>query len=127
MMGQTSGIEKAVKCAGEIAAAYTIAKFGPDDHTLDVAGGSTDGLVGVFQHATSGAGEEVRVMLTGISRIVLGGQVSRGDWLTSDPEGKGVKAEPSAGTNASVVGISLASGASGDIIPVLFKQGVIQG
>ena len=58
MMGQTSGIEKQVKCTATLATAYLIAKFGADDDTLSQATASTEELVGVFQHTTSAAGEK---------------------------------------------------------------------
>lgn len=127
MIGQTSGIEKSVKCAAAVTAAYTIAKFGEDDDTLSAAGASTDELVGVFQHTTSAAGDEARVMLSGISRVALGGTVARGNCITSDASGMGVAAEPAAGANANVIGRALASGVSGDVIPVLLSAGRIQG
>jgi hypothetical protein len=127
MMGATSGMEKSVKCTAAIGTAFTIAKFGADDDTLSAATASTEDLVGVFQHTTSAANEEVRVMLSGISRVVLGGTVTRGGWITSDANAKGVAAAPGAGTNASVIGRALASGVAGDIIPVLLAPGRIQG
>src|SRR5690349_2875632 len=109
MMGMTSGIEKSVKCTAAIATAYLIAKFGADDHTLSQATASTEDLVGVFQHTTSAAGDEVRVMLTGISRVVLGGTVTRGGLITSDAAGKGVAIGAVAGTNYNSIGRALAS------------------
>ncbi len=127
MMGQTSGIEKSVKCTTAIATAFTIAKFGADDDTLSIASDSTDSLVGVFQHTTNAAGDEVRVMLSGISKVKLGGTVTRGDYITSDANGQGVAATPAAGVNANVIGKALASGVSGDIIPVFLSPGKIQG
>jgi len=127
MIGQTSGIEKEVKCAAAIATAYTIAKFGSDDDTLAAATASTEELIGVFQHTTAAAGDRVRVMLTGISRVKLGGTVTRGGWITSDANAKGVAAAPGAGVNAAVIGKALASGVDGDIIPVLLAPGRIQG
>jgi len=127
MMGQTSGIEKSVKCTAAIATAYLIAKFGADDETLSQATASTEELVGVFQHTTSVANEKVRVMLTGITRVKLGGTVTRGGWGTSDANGKAVAAAPGAGVNAAVVGRFMASGVNGDIVPLLLAPGRIQG
>ncbi len=127
MIGQTSGIEKKVNCEAAIDEPFTIAKFGSDDDTLAAATASTEGLIGVFQHTTSQAGEAVRVMLTGITRVKLGGTVARGDWATSDADALAVKAEPAAGVNASVVGKFMASGVVGDIVPLLLTPGQIQG
>lgn len=126
MMGQTSGIEKSVKCTAAVAA-FTIAKFGADDDTLSSATAASEELVGVFQHATTAAGEEVRVMLDGISKVVLGGTVTRGGQLTSDANAKAVAIGAVAGTNYAVIGRAMASGVSGDIIPVLLAQSRAQG
>lgn len=127
MIGQTSGIEKSVKCTAAIATAFLIAKFGADDDTLSQATASTESLVGIFQHTTSAVGEEVRVMLDGISRVKLGGTVARGDRLTSDANGKAVAIGVVAGTNYNSIGTALASGVADDIIPVLLNFNRPQG
>ena len=126
-MRATSGISKAAKCAAPIAAAYTIAAFGADDNTFSVAAGSTAALVGIFQSTTVNAGDHVEVMVTGISNVVLGGTVTRGDYLTSDANGNGPTAAPAAGVNADVIGIALESGVLSDIIAVRLAPGRIQG
>lgn len=119
MMGPTSGLEKSVKCTAALATSYLIAKFGADDDTLSQATASTEDLVGVFQHKTTVAGEEVRVMLNGITRVVLGGTVARGAKLTSDANGKAVAIGAVAGTNYNSIGVAMASGVANDIIPML--------
>ncbi len=126
-MRATSGISKAAKCTAAIAAQYTIATFGADDDTLSVASGAANSLVGVFQSTTANPGDSVEVMVTGISSVVLGGNVTRGDYITSAANGSGVTAAPAAGANANVIGIALESGVSGDIIAVLLAPGRIQG
>ena len=127
MMGQTSGIEKSVKCTAALATAFLLVKFGADDDTVSQATASTEDLIGVAQHVTSAAGEEVRVMLSGISRVVLGGSVTRGGLITSDANGKGVAIGAVAGTNYNAIGRALASGVSGDIIPVALLPSRAQG
>ncbi len=127
MMGATSGLEKSVKCTAAIATQFLIAKFGADDDTLSQATASTEELVGVFQHTTTAAGQEVRVMLDGISRVKLGGTVTRGGLLTSDANGKAVAIGAVAGTNYAVIGRALASGVADDIIPVLISPSRAQG
>jgi len=121
MIGQTSGIEKEVKCTAAIATAYTIGKFGADDDTLSVASAATDNLIGIFQHITSAAADRVRVMLTGISRVKLGDTVTRGDPITSDASAKGVLGV--LGNN--IIGFALASGVANDIIPLLLMPGIL--
>lgn len=127
MMGQTSGVEKSVKCTAALATAFLIAKFGADDDTMSQATASTENLVGVFQHTTLAAGEEVRVMLSGVSRVKLGGTVTRGDRLTSDANGKAVAIGAVAGTNYASIGMALASGVADDLIPVLLSPSRPQG
>jgi len=127
MIGQTSGIEKSVKCTAAIATAFLIAKVGADDDTFSQATASTEDLVGVFQHTTVVAGEEVRLMLSGISRVKLGGTVARGALVTSDAAGKGVAIGAVAGTNYATIGRAMASGVVDDIIPVLLFNSRAQG
>ena len=110
-IGQTSGIEKSVKCTAAIGTAFTIAKPGADDNTYSLAAGATDALLGIFQHPTSAVNDEVRIMLSGISPIKYGGTVTRGDGLTSDANGKAGKAV--AGQN--IIGYATVSGVLNDI------------
>lgn len=127
MMGHTSGLEKSVKCTAAIATAFLIAKFGADDDTLSQSTAATESHIGIFQHITSAANEEVRVMLDGISKVKLGGTVTRGDRLTSDANGKAVVIGAVAGTNYNSIGTAFASGVADDIIPVLLNFNRPQG
>lgn len=117
MMGKTSILEKSLKCTAAVSTANVFAKFGADNDTCDVASSATDKSIGIVQHTTSAAGEITRLMLLGISDLKLGGTVTRSDELTSDANGKGVKAAAGQSTMA----IALASGVSGDIIPVYVR------
>ncbi len=134
-IGVTAGLQKKTTCTAAIATAFTIAKFGATDEIMSVATAATEDLVGVFQHTTTTAGDEVRVMFGGITNLVLGGTVTRGDLVTTDSAAKGVAVtqhlhvENAAGSYtqsantavASVVrvlGRAMKSGVSGDIIPV---------
>lgn len=127
MIGATAGLEKSVKCTAALATAFLIAKVGGDDDTFSQATASTEDLVGVFQHATTVAGEEVRLMLGGVSRVKLGGTVARGALLTSDANGKAVAIGAVAGTNYAVIGRAMASGVADDIVPVLLAPSRAQG
>lgn len=121
LMGATTGLEKSVKCTAAIATQFLIAKFGADDNTLSQAAAATDNLIGIFQHTTTNAGDEVRVMLDGISNLKLGGTVTRGGPITSDANAKGVAAV----LGQNIIGFALASGVLNDIIPVLIAPGVL--
>ncbi len=111
-IGQTSEIEKSQKCTAAIAAAFTIAKFGADDNTMSLATAATDALIGIFQHTTSAAGDAVRIMTSGISRVVYGDAVTRGDQLTSDGTGRAIKATVA---GQSIIGFATVSGVANDI------------
>lgn len=138
--GMTAGIEKSFLSAAAIQE-YRLVMFGADDNTVATANGSAAEIIGVAQHDTAAVGEEIRVMLTGIAEVRLGGAVTRGQNITSDANGNGIAAtqhthtENTAATytqNATtaaasavrVIGKALASGVSGDIIPVLLSQGI---
>jgi hypothetical protein len=83
-------------------------------------------IIGVAQH-NAAAGEEVRVMLMGRTRVKLAGAVSAGDFLqiagaTGTVRAVGA-AYNSADNQANVVGIAQESGASGDEILALICIG----
>lgn len=111
MFGKTTGIEKSAKCTAAIATAFLIAKPGANDDTYSVASAATDALLGIFQHTTVAVGDDVRVMLSGISPVVYGGVITRGDPLTSDGNGKAVKAV----LGQSIIGFATVSGVADDI------------
>lgn len=125
-MNETTIMEKYALSGGAITQ-FTIVKFGSDDDHVVAASASTDDMLGVAQLAASGSEEDMRVMMTGISRIKIGGNVTRGALLTSDGNGQGVAAAPATGVNAKLIGRALASGVDGDIIPVLLMPGIMQG
>ncbi|MDA8086543.1 MAG: hypothetical protein M0Z75_07585 [Nitrospiraceae bacterium] len=116
-MRATQLMSKAAKCTAAIATAYTIATPGADDDTFSVASAASNPLIGVFQSTTVNAGDSVEVMVKGISNVVLGGTVTRGQAITANASGQGVAA---AFGNA-VIGIALESGVSGDIIGVMLE------
>jgi hypothetical protein len=69
----------------------------------------------------------VDVYLGGIGEVVLAGTVARNNFIVSNASGAGVAGNPGAGINNGAVGIALASGVSGDVIPVLIVPQRIQG
>lgn len=111
MIGQTTGTVKTVKCTASVTAAFTIAKPGADDDTYSLSSAATDALLGIFQHTTSAANAAVELMISGVSPVVYGGAVTRGDPLTSDGSGKAVKAT----LGQSVIGYATVSGVLNDI------------
>ncbi len=126
-MRATSGISKAAKCTAAISTAFTFATPGADDDTFSVASASTNPLIGVFQTTTVNAGDSAEVMVSGISNIVLGGTVTRGQLVTSNASGEAVAvASYPPGAGVWTAGVALESGVSGDIIAILLAPDFLE-
>lgn len=119
-------MQKAFK-AGAALAARTIVKFGADDASVVPGAASTDALIGISNELAAAIGENVDIVLVGITDVTFGGVVTRGDPLTSDATGKAVAAAPGAGVNARIIGFAMVSAVSGDIGPAFLAPGRIQG
>ena len=104
----------------------TIVKFHTTDNVVASATSTTDALIGVTIEASYHAGYRVRVQMSGIAQVVLGGTVTRGDWLTTSSGGRAVKANPTGTAEASVIGRALGSGTSSKVIEVLLAPGEIK-
>ena len=108
-------------------APYRIVKHGSADTNAVPASAVTDSMIGVSGQVQGDITKRVDVTMSDIAEVELGGTVTRGDWLTSDANGKAVTAAPAAGTNNNVIGRAMASGVLGDIAPVFLAQNRIQG
>lgn len=107
--------------AGGAIAANRFVMFGGDDDTVVVSTAASSAIIGASEETFDAAtGERIDVIVAGIADIKLGGTVARGAAVTSDGTGQAVA---SASGNR-VAGIALASGVSGDIVPVLLSVGV---
>lgn len=104
-----------------------IVKFGAADHQVIKGAAVADALLGVSENLDTPINEMCDVVLVGIAEVRAGGNIARGDWLTSDANGKAVAAAPAAGTNNNVIGRALAAAALDDIVQVLLAQNRIQG
>ncbi len=121
------GLVKSYTAGGAISP-NRIVKFGAADYTVLQGAAATDSLVGVtVPLLTVAQGETVDVIHDGIADVEYGGNVTRGDLLTSDANGKAVTAAPVAGANARIIGTALVSGVAGDICPVLIDLTSFQG
>ncbi len=121
-----NGLTKSYNAEAAIGANLLV-KPGANDWGVLQAAAATDKIIGVTTEVAAGINERCDVIHEGIADVLLGGTVTRGDPITSDANGKGVTAAPSAGTNNGIVGRALISGVSGDIIPVLVSVGSFQG
>jgi hypothetical protein len=108
-------------------AAYRIVKPGTSDGNVVQGAAVADALIGVSGMVAADLGKRVDIIHTDTAEVEYGGAVTRGNWLTSDANGKAVASAPAAGTNNNVIGIALVSGVSGDIGLCLITPGRIQG
>lgn len=99
--------------AGAEVKPYRIVKFGSSNKTAVQATGATDASIGLSdQMGAASAGDPLDVIRSGIGEVEFGGNVTRGDWLTSDADGKAVSTTTD---GAQVIGRAEVSGVNGDI------------
>ncbi len=104
-----------------------LVKYGVDDNTVIPAAAATDSVIGATGAIGALSGDRIDVTLIGVEEVTYGGNVTRGDLVTSDVNGAVVTAAPIAGANARIVGVAMVSGVAGDIGSVLVKPGSMQG
>lgn len=128
------GLTLAYKAQAEIYP-YRIVKLGATDDAILQSTGPNDALWGVakvpqggiYPHGTNPAiqpvtyGNHVDVVLSNIADIEYGADLERGDWITSDAQGRAVKAV----TGNQVLGRAAVSGAAGVLGNILIDRGVI--
>ncbi|MEM0953296.1 MAG: capsid cement protein [Pseudomonadota bacterium] len=101
-------------------AGMKLVTFGAADGEVAAASAVSDTLIGVSERIGSRDNNRVDVIVGGIAKVTAGGNITRGNILTTDASGNAVAS--SAGTDR-VVGIALQSAVAGDIIEVLIAQG----
>lgn len=110
--------------SGEIAP-FSLVKFGSADGVVVQAESETDNIIGITDSLGKQGNGRVDVLLYGeIGEVKLGGSVTRGDRITSDADGLGVKLTDTmlAEGSANSIATALASGVPGDIIPVIVER-----
>lgn len=116
---------KSFTATGAIAP-FRIVAFTVTDLKVAQAAAATDKLAGVTDSlGATAAGQTVEVLQGGWGEVQLGGTVAAGDPLTSDANGKAVKATVAAATVKSVIGIAQKAGVANDIVPYLAAPSVI--
>lgn len=103
-------------------AAYRIAKHGAADGEVAQATAATEALMGVTNSLAIAAGERVDLVKSGLADVEYGGNVTRGDPLTADADGKAVTATVA---GSRLIGFAELSGASGDIGVVHISPGTL--
>lgn len=94
--------------------------FGAADGQVATASAVSDPLIGIAEKIGSRENNRVDVIVAGIAQAEAGGNITRGDVLTSDADGNVVAS--SAGTDR-IVGIAMANAVDGDFLDVLIAQG----
>ncbi|MCY1704440.1 hypothetical protein [Pannonibacter sp. SL95] len=75
----------------------------------------------------AGTGERIDVCLDHIREVEFGGTVAYGDPLTSDANGRAIKAAPGAGASLPIIGRAMSAGGLGVIGHVLIQPATLRG
>lgn len=126
MVGQSSILSKNLKAEAAVPR-RRIVKFGAGDDLVLLGAASTDKVFAVSTEIDAAIGERCDVQLVGVAEVEYGGNITRGDYLTSDAVGRAVAAAPGAGVNASIIGQAMVSGVLGDIGATTIAPSRIQG
>lgn len=127
-MGRTTGLLQKGYTATVAIAAHTLMKFGAADGTVVPATDGSAFLVGVQSQLDCDVGDRASACMVGnIEDVRFGGNVTRGDPLTADAQGRAIKAAPAAGANVYCIGFAEVSGVAGDIGTVIISPFALQG
>lgn len=99
-----------------------IVKYGAADGAVVQATASTEAFAGVCDPVGAAAGSVADVHQLGEAEVEYGGNVTRGDRLTSDANGKAITAAPAAGATCEIIGRAQVSGVAGDFGRVLISR-----
>lgn len=104
-----------------------IVKYGGDNSHAVPASAATDLMFGVHMGpGTVASGSPAEVCVLGECRLEVAGTVNRGELVTSDSDGKGVTAAPSAGNNVRTIGWCMQTTTNG-FARVFVVPGIMQG
>lgn len=93
------------------------------DGTLIIAAAATDAIVGVLQNKPV-VGAAALVRIGGTTKVIAGGAISVGAWVTSDASGKAIGTVTAGNV---VIGqyLGAAAAASGDVIEIAMTKFVL--
>ena len=112
---------KTYAVSGELAPHRLVTLVGAS--TVAQADSSAKSLIGVADELGKQSNGHADIAMSDLPEVEAGGAFSFGDPLTSDAEGRAVKAESS---GACIIGFALASAATaGEIVPFLFAPGYL--
>lgn len=106
--------EKSRACSEDLSAKqfYIVQQDANGD--IEVAEGATDLLVGVLQNAPA-SGEMATYRFIGTTKVIAGGTIAVGDWVTTDSAGKAVATTTDGDV---VIGKALDAAVASDIFEV---------
>lgn len=104
-------------------AGYLILK--PVAGGVGLATAATDLLLGVSDAMGAAAGGMVDVTELGRSEVLSGGVIAHGDPLTSDGQGRAIKAVPAAAAITRIIGFAVMDANLGDIFEYSSAPGII--
>ena len=115
------GIFKTFDAEGEIAP-YRICAHGSKDYAVKQATAKTDALLGTTDELGRQPNNRVDVCLDKMPEVEAGGTLAAGDPLTSDANGKAVKATTGGDR---LIGFARSSASAGDIITYIHAPGTL--
>jgi hypothetical protein len=119
-----NSISRSYVAAGAIGARL-ITKYTNNRAEVAQASAATDRLAGVTELGAAALGDVVDVVRAGMDKVTAGGNVAAGDLLTSDANGKAIKAVGGAGQTVFVIGQAEEPGVANDIIHYTTAPSVI--
>lgn len=127
-MGRTTGfLQKGYTATADIRA-RRILKFGAADGTVIEAVDGASPLIGIQSELDCASGDRASAAMVGnIEDVVYGGNVTRGQPLTSDASGRAIVAAPAAGANVYCIGFAEVSGVANDIGTCIITPFIMQG
>lgn len=92
---------------------------------VQASGANTHPSIGVADSMGAAAGGMLDVVQAGWGEVRAGGPVAFGDPLTSDAQGRAIKAVPAAGVVVRTIGFAMADADANDIIAVHVVPGTL--
>ncbi|WP_310620893.1 capsid cement protein [Flexibacterium corallicola] len=113
------GLVKNFTAEGDIPKRRLVTHGTSEGHVMLASVGSR--ILGTTGIAGAMMGERVDVCLDSVREVEYGGDIAFDDLLTSDAEGRAIKADPAANTHVYVIGTAMCSGGVGAIGNVLIR------
>jgi hypothetical protein len=102
--------------------AHRIVQFDSSPDAVVVADTPAARSIGITTDLSAAQGGEVEVTFAGEALVRAAGAIARGELVTASEGGCANACAPSAGGRAQSIGLALADGAAGDLIPILVSR-----